>query len=101
MTMGKKYLGAVTALGVELPQFMNFSQDGDKVILTARSSVAEGSSEIATSFPAVLFELMLADLNKNFGAANTAAAELKRGPETPVEPKRGPEATTTRFKRKK
>lgn len=99
--MGKKYLGAVTALGVELPQFMNFSQDGDKVILTARSSVAEGSREIATSFPAVLFESMLADLNKNFGASNTAAVEPKRGPETPVEPKRGPEATTTRFKRKK
>jgi hypothetical protein len=67
--MGKKYLGAVTALGVDQPQFMNFSQDGDKVYLTVRSSVAEGSREIATVFPAVLFGLMLADLNKNFGGA--------------------------------
>lgn len=78
--MGKKYLGAVTALGVDMPQFINFSQEGDKVFLTARSSVPEGSREIATSIPAVLFELMLADLNKNY----TGSAPVTGAPQQPA-----------------
>lgn len=81
MTMGKKYLGAVTALGVDLPQFINFSQDGDKVFLAARSSVLEGSREIATSIPAVLFELMLADLNRNYaGSKPITGAPMQPAP---------------------
>lgn len=78
--MGMKYLGAATATAAYMPQYINFSQDGDEVCMTARSSIPEGSKEIVTRIPAALFARMLDDLNKNFGPSAKAAA-----PEEPTD----------------
>ena len=61
-----KYLGAVTELGSQNPEYMNFSQEGGEVVLNARQSEQEGSRHFTMRISSVLFELMLADINKNF-----------------------------------
>lgn len=61
-----KYLGAVTEIGPQNPEFMNFSQDGHEVVLTARSPASRGSQYFTMRISSVTFGLMLADINKNF-----------------------------------
>jgi hypothetical protein len=66
VTADRKFLGAFTGLGMSLPPYVNFSQEGDEVVLTARQHVDDGGRELTMRFPAVLFGLMLEDFNKNF-----------------------------------
>ena len=61
-----KYLGAITALGADRPAYINFSRDGEEVLLVGRTSAAEGSKDFSVAIPCPLFELLLGSLNTNY-----------------------------------
>lgn len=68
----KKYIAAITALGGSYPQYVNFSQDGDEIILTIREKPSETAEHVvegktvSIKLHKVLFDLLLKEIQKNY-----------------------------------
>lgn len=65
----RKYLAAFTELGCEYPSYVSINQEGDEVSFTVRAPKnLDGScgTTVTAKCPAVVFELMLEDIKKNY-----------------------------------